>query len=96
LFDVKKDIEALRAAGSYSSEEEFLEDAFRALLSKRPELRVELAVTKYRNETISLNRAAEIAGSSPEEFKEILSERGISRNPGFLSEENREEKLRDL
>jgi len=93
LFDVQEDIDALRASGSYSSEEEFLEDALRALLSKRPELRIELAVTKYTEGSVSLNRAAEIAGLSPEEFKEMLSQRGVSRSAGFLSEDARDEKL---
>ena len=93
MFDVQEDIEALRSSGSYSSEEEFLEDALRALLSKRPELRIELAVTKYTEGSVSLNRAAEISGLSPEEFKQTLSERGISRNASFLSEDSRDEKL---
>ena len=89
-------MELLQASGRYSSEEEFLQDAFRALLSKRPELRIELAVAKYRDGGVSLNRAAEIAGSSPEQFKETLSKRGIRRDAGFLSEADRNEKLADF
>jgi len=96
VSDVQRDIELLQASDRYASEEEFLEDAFRALLAKRPELRVELAVAKYRDGSVSLNRAAEIAGSSPEQFKETLSDRGIRRDASFLSDADRDEKLADF
>lgn len=55
-----------------------------------------LAVEKYRTGDVSLNRAAEIAGLSTEEFKDALAERGIKREPGFLSEDDRDEELRKL
>lgn len=94
--EVMKDVNALRKAGAYRNKEEFMEEAFRALLEKRPELRIELAVEKYKSEKVSLNKAVEIAGVSPEEFKEILKERGIKRKAGFLSEKERKERLKNL
>lgn len=45
---------------------------------------------------MSLNRAAEIARYSPEEFKELLRERGIGRDIGFLDEDERDERLDGL
>lgn len=93
---MERDITVLERAGRFESREDFLEEAVRALLKKRPELRVELAVEKYKAREISLNRAAEFAGSSPEEFKETLAERGVSRDIGFLSDDEREQRLTDL
>ncbi|TQQ80810.1 UPF0175 family protein [Halonotius roseus] len=90
MSNIDDDITTLRESGGYASEEAVLEDAVRALLAKRPELRTELAVTKYRNSEVSLNRAAELAGVAPAEFKETLSERGITRTAGFLSDAERE------
>lgn len=96
MIDVKENIELLQRVGRFDSEEEFLEEAFRALMEKRPELRLELAIEQYKTGEVSLNRAAEIAGHSPEAFKEILRDRGISRDISFLSDEEREEQLEDL
>ena len=90
VSNVEDDIARLRDSGGYSSEEAVLEDAVRALLAKRPELRTDLAVTKYSNGDVSLNRAAELAGVAPAEFKDIISERGITRPAGFLSDNDRE------
>ncbi|WP_128476737.1 UPF0175 family protein [Halorussus pelagicus] len=96
MIDVKENIELLRRSGRFNSEEEFLEEALRALLDKRPELRIELAVEQYKTGDVTLNRAAEIAGRSPEQFKELLRERGIGRDIGFLSDEDRDGRLDGL
>jgi len=91
-----EDIDILREAGAFSSRDAVLEEVVRALLENRPELRTELAVEKYKDGAVSLNRAAEIAGVSPAEFKGILRSRGVDRDAGFLSDEDREEKLGKL
>ncbi|MFA1610049.1 UPF0175 family protein [Halobellus rubicundus] len=91
-----EDAEILRESGGFSSRNEVVEEAFRALLKENPELRIEFAVEKYRSGSVSLNRAAEIAGKSTEEFKEILKNRGIERSIGFLSEEDREQRLNEM
>jgi len=83
VIDFEEDMELVRRTGGFSSEEELLQQAFQALLKENPELRTELAVEKYREDEISLNRAAEIAGISPEEFKSILEAQEIKRKPGF-------------
>lgn len=96
MIDFEEDMEIVRRTGGFSSEEELLQKAFRALLKENPELRTGLAVEKYREGDVSLNRAAEIAGVSPEEFKSILEARGIKREPGFLSTADRQEELNRL
>jgi predicted HTH domain antitoxin len=53
--------------------------AYRSLLMLRPELKAELAVLLYIHEEASLGRAAELAGLSREEFKNLLNSRGIDR-----------------
>lgn len=93
MSDVEEDVELLRKTGAYESDAAVIEDALRSLLRSKPELRMTLAVEKYRTGRVSHNRAAEIAGVSPEEFKEVLHERGIPRTAGFLSEAERDRKL---
>lgn len=76
----------------YGSEQAAVEDAVRALLQVRPQLRVELAVAEYRDQGISLGRAANLAGVSMEQMKEILHGRGVVLRLGPESlEEAREE-----
>ncbi|ELY61106.1 UPF0175 family protein [Natronolimnohabitans innermongolicus] len=65
----------------------------RELLRRRPQLRTSLAVEKYRAGDGSLNRAAELAGTSTEEFTDELSDRGIERDAGFLEADDRESTL---
>jgi predicted HTH domain antitoxin len=93
MGDVEANVELLRKAGGYEDDAAVLEDAFRTLLRTKPALRTELAVETYRTERVSLNRAAEIAGMSPTEFRELLHDRGISRPASFLSDEDRDEQL---
>ena len=95
MSEYARDVDAIREAGAYESEEAVLEDAIRALLRRRPELRVELAVAKYRDGSVSRNRAAEIAGLSPASFAEELAERGITKPIGFLSDAERDARLRE-
>lgn len=47
----------------------------------------------YSVKCISLNRAAELAGVSPEEFKDLFEDAGVPRALGFLSEERYEIEL---
>lgn len=63
--------------GKYPNKKELMNDALRALLRAKPELRRDLAVELYRKKAVSLSKAAEICGSNVEDFKELLKERGI-------------------
>jgi len=96
VTDLAEDLEALADLGGYESADAVLENAIRTLLRHQQELRRELAVEKYRRGTVSLNRAAGLAGVSTEEFKTELAERGIPRETGFLEANEREGKLDTL
>jgi predicted HTH domain antitoxin len=96
MIDVEDRIDILREKGNFSSREAFLDEALQSFLREHPELRVELAVEQFKVGTISINRAAEIAGRSPEEFKRVLADRGVNRDPGFLSEDDRSDRLNTL
>jgi predicted HTH domain antitoxin len=76
----------------YESEEEVIQDALRHLLRSRPELRIQLAVHRYRTEEISLAKAASLAGVSWAQMKDILLERAIQPRlgPETLEEAERE------
>ncbi len=96
MIDAGGDLETIASIGGYEDTDAVLEDALRDFLRHRPELRLELAIEKYRHGSVSLNRAAELAGVPAEEFKIELAERGIRRQPGFLDADDREEKLQSL
>lgn len=76
---IREGIDSLIRAGYYENKEKLLDDAFRVMLEARPELKVEVAVELYKEEKISLSRAAEIAGTSLEGFKNILELKGVKR-----------------
>lgn len=80
------------AAQLYASEDEVIQDALAHLLDARPELRLELAIYRYRVEALSLSMAAELAGVSPDRLRESLLERGIQPRlgPETLDEARRE------
>jgi predicted HTH domain antitoxin len=80
----------------YSSEEEVIRDALRHLLRARPEARVELAVHRYQTEELSLAKAAELAGVSWSQMREILVEKGIPPRLGPQTVEEAQEEAQAL
>lgn len=76
---IEKEIEALIRAGYYSSKSEAVKDAFRTLLDTKPALKLASAIELYKAGEVSLARAAEIAGMNIEDFKHVLSDRGVKR-----------------
>lgn len=72
-------IKALVKGGYYSSELEVVKDAMRSLFRENTELKVNAAIELYKENEVSLGKAAEMAGVSIIEFKEILGKRGIIR-----------------
>lgn len=76
---MEKEIHALVKSGLYANEGEVSKDAFRVLLAVRPNLRIEAAVQLYKDKEVSLGKAAERAGVSIVEFKDILADRGMIR-----------------
>ena len=72
-------IKALVKGGYYSSELEVVKDAMRSLFRENTELKVNAAIELYKENEVSLGKAAEMAGVTIIEFKEILGKRGIIR-----------------
>ena len=89
--------EILVGIGRYPSKEELMEDALRALIRAKPELRRDIAIELYKKEEVSFSRAAEICGLNIEDFKELLKERGIKISvPSISVKEVNEEVKRIL
>lgn len=91
---IEKEINALIKYGYYSSIDEAIKDAFMTLLNVKPDLKISAAIELYREEEISLSRAAEIAGMTTIEFKDILSERGFIREIKARPAEEMDQKLK--
>ena len=87
---IEKEIRALIKSGYYGSVDEAVKDAFRTLLNAKPDLRTVAAVELYKEGEVSLGKAAEIAGVTTIEFKDILADRGIRREVGSRSKEELE------
>jgi predicted HTH domain antitoxin len=66
----------------FPDEEAVLRSALRALFQLQPELRQQMVVRTYTHGEISLGKAAEMMGVSPEEMKDILSESGTEIHLG--------------
>ncbi|RKY40891.1 MAG: hypothetical protein DRP85_07660 [Candidatus Makaraimicrobium thalassicum] len=76
---MEKEIHALIETKYYASISEAVKDAFRTLFATKPSLKIISAVYLYSNNEVSISKAVEIAGVSIEEFKEILTSRGVKR-----------------
>jgi predicted HTH domain antitoxin len=83
-------------AGLYEDEKAVVQDAMRALLSERPQLRIELAIHRYRTEEISLAKAAALAGVSWERMRELLLSRGLQPRLGPETEEEAYEEIQAM
>ena len=70
---------AAHEAGYYDSEDELLAEAVRTFLAARPDVRVAAACRLYERGTVSLEKAAELAGLNSVAMKQALHQRGISR-----------------
>jgi predicted HTH domain antitoxin len=76
---LQEQMTAAREAGFYASEADLVTDAVRTLLAARPDLRVATACRLYARGTVSLGRAAELAGIDIVHFKRTLHEQDITR-----------------
>ena len=78
---------AARETGLYASEAELVADAIGTLMAARPDVRLATACRLYERGTVSLGKAAELAGLDLVSFKRALAERGIARTaPESLAE----------
>ena len=69
--------EILVRIGRYASQKELIQDALRALLRAKPELKRDVAIELYNKNEVSLSRAAEMCELNIEDFKELLKEKGL-------------------
>ncbi|PKP54389.1 MAG: hypothetical protein CVT90_01535 [Candidatus Altiarchaeales archaeon HGW-Altiarchaeales-3] len=74
---MESEVQALVKSRYYQSNIEVLKDAIRTLFETKPDLKISAALEMYRSNEVSLSRAAEIAGVTTVEFKEIMANRGI-------------------
>lgn len=89
-------IKALVRAGYYSTGLEVIKDAMRSLFRENTELKINAAIELYKEGEVSLGKAAEIAGVTTIEFKEILGKRGIIRKIEARPTEEMDRKLKNL
>jgi predicted HTH domain antitoxin len=87
------DAQALVEAGVYPDVETAVQEALRILWQERPNIRIDVAVHRYRMEGLSIARAAALAGVCFDRMKEILAERGV---PLHLGPETLEEARAEL
>ena len=70
------ELEQLVKSGVFPDRRAALRSALRALYLRQPETRLRMVLRAYETGEISLGRAAEVMGVSPEEMKDILREAG--------------------
>jgi predicted HTH domain antitoxin len=80
----------------YPDRQAVIQDALRALLREKPQLRTEIAVHRYQTEDISLARAAHLAGMSYDRMKLLLLERGVQLRLGPADEREARQEIDDM
>ena len=92
--DIERKVGALLDAGYYSNKSEVIKNAVISLFRENTELNVAVAIELYKKGEVSLSKAAEIAGVTTIEFKEILGNRGFTREIEARPAEEMDAKLR--
>jgi predicted HTH domain antitoxin len=93
---LEMELKAIPDTEYYRDISEFLEDAVKALMDARRDLRVAIACALYEKGEISLGRAMEIVGVDIERMKDIRVERGIKLRRGVETVEEMGEELKGL
>jgi len=89
-------LDILIKRGVYLNREELINDALRALLRSKPDLKRRIALELYKAKKVSLSRASEICGVNIEDFKEILKEEGVKIVVPQLGEKKVDEEVREI
>ncbi len=92
--DLDRKVKALISGGIYPSELEVMKDAIKSLFRENAELNIRAAIELYRKGEVSLSKAAEIAGMTTIEFKEVLGKRGFMREIEARPAEEMDKKLK--
>ncbi|MFO8050654.1 MAG: UPF0175 family protein [Thermoplasmatota archaeon] len=74
---MSEEIDALISVGYYDNRSEIIREAVRSFLSQKPEIRLVAALKLYKDNRITIARAAEIAGVPYDDMKSILIDEGI-------------------
>jgi predicted HTH domain antitoxin len=90
------ELDALVRAGIFATWEQGVQEAVRVLLTAKPHLRVEAAVQLYKEGQVTLGRAAEIAGLSRWEFRDLLADREVEVEVEAASAAEMEEQIKVL
>ena len=90
----RDEIESLVKTGHFTSKSDVVKTAIRMLKERHPEYRTDIAVNMFKEDKVSLGKAAEIAGMSRESFKEVLKERGIKRE--IKMREGSEKRMKEI
>jgi predicted HTH domain antitoxin len=75
-------VQELVDAGVFPNADAAIREALRVLWQERPGMRIDVAVHRYVTESISIAKAAAIAGVPFDRMKEILAERGVELRLG--------------
>jgi len=87
------EVQALVNAGVYPDTSTAIQEALRVLWQERPDVRIDVAVHRYRTEDLSVAKAAALAGVCFDRMKETLAKRGV---PLRLGPETLEEARAEL
>ena len=71
------DVQELVNAGVYPDADTAMKEALRVLWQERPDIRINVAVHRYRTEALSVAKAAALAGVCFDRMKEILNKRDV-------------------
>lgn len=91
-------VEAVIRSGAYPNESEIYGEAIRMLFEAKSHLKTIAAVGLYKKGDVSIERASEIARANVVQFKEILSQKGVTRWVGTGVDElkRRTEELKNM
>ena len=90
------ELDALVRAGIFVTREQGVQEAVRMLFIAKPHLRAEAAVQLYKEGQVTLGRAAEIAGLTRWEFRDLLASRGVTVEVEVASADEMEEQIKTL
>lgn len=72
------EIEAIVNAGIFKDRSDVLREAINTFFAVKPKMRLEAAIQLFKDNRVTLGRAAEIAGIDRWQLKDILADRGIN------------------
>ena len=76
-------LQELIQAGIYPDAESAVQETRRVLWQERPQVRIDVAVHRYRTEDLSVAKAVAVAGVSFDRMKEILVAHGVALRLGL-------------